>query len=151
MKETKILKEQKVSLETHIMIKMQNLKEPQISKETQITSKSRISKETQITNKPQILKEHTRMWAIKMQISHEGVWWLACASGTWRRRRATWWGEDSHQVKCVTSERRTILHCGLLSSEEPFMASSGCGGMDIKAGTWREPTIATLVLALCSD
>ena len=61
------------------------------------------------------------------------------------------WGEDSHQVKCVTSGRHTILHCGVLSSEEPFMASSGRGGMDIKVGAWREPLLYILVLALCSD
>ena len=115
MKETKILKEEKISLEIHIMTKLQNWKEPQISKETQIANKPQVSKEIQITNKPQILKEHTWTRVIKMQISHEGVSWLACASGTWRRRRTMWGGGrtilqretyDSSDVECYLVRSR---------------------------------------------
>ena len=57
-------------------------------------------------------------------------------------------GVDSHQVKHATSGRR---HHGVLSSEEPFMASLGRGGMVVKAGAWRDPVPAILLLALCSD
>ena len=62
-----------------------------------------------------------------------------------------WGEEDFHQVKCVTSKRQENLHCGVLSSEEPFMTSSGCGWMDVKARAWRDRTPPILFFSLQSD
>ena len=54
----------------------------------------------------------------------------------------------SHKVERAISGRH---HQGVLSSEDPFMASSGRGEMVVKVGAWRGPAPATRLYDLCRD